>query len=133
MNQLFEDATDRQARHYGPINHEIERADWTPLADIYEHAEEYMVAVDLPGIDRDTMVLDFEDERLTIKGTRVTAASDHSQHRVERPQGKFNRSFGIPATVDAERIGAEYKDGVLYIRLPKRKEQKGQPVRIKVS
>src|SRR5215471_10974489 len=133
MNQLFEDATERQARHHGSANDEIERAEWTPLVDIYELPEEYFVALDLPGVDRESMEINLESERLLIRGTRASKTEDGAQLRVERPQGKFNRSFGIPSTVDPELIDAEYKDGVLYVRLPKRQEQKTQPVKIKVS
>ena len=133
MNQLFEDATERQARHHGSANDEIETVDWTPLVDIYELPEEYFVALDLPGVDRESMEINLESERLLIRGTRASKTEDGAQLRVERPQGKFNRSFGIPSTVDPELIDAEYKDGVLYVRLPKRQEQKTQPVKIKVS
>jgi len=133
MNQLFEDATKRRARDGEPTNDEIAHADWIPVADVYEHPEEYVVVLDLPGIDREALEINLENERLLIKGTRVTANGEQSQHRTERPQGKFNRSFGVPAAVDPHRIEAEYKDGVLYVRLPKRKEQRTQPVKIKVS
>ena len=112
---------------------EIERADWIPVADVYERPNEYVVALDLPGIDRAALEINLENERLSIKGNRSFENGDQSQHRTERPQGKFNRTFGVPAAVDPEQIEAEYKDGVLYVRLPKRKEQKAQPVKIKVS
>jgi len=133
MNQLFEDATERRARDGGQTRDEIERADWIPFADVYEHPQEYVVVLDLPGIDREALEINLENERLLIKGARATANGDRSQHRTERPQGKFNRSFAVPPTVDPQQIEAEYKDGVLYVRLPKRKEKKAQSVKIKVS
>ena len=133
MNQLFEDATERRAREGAEARDEIERADWIPVADVHESAEEYVVTVDLPGIDRATLEINLENERLSIKGMRSSTNGEQGQHRTERPQGKFNRSFGVPTAVDPEQIEAEYKDGVLYVRLPKRKEQTSRPLKIKVS
>ena len=131
MNQLFEDATQRRARERQ--RDDIERSDWVPVADVYEKPDEYVVVLDLPGIDRDALEINLENERLLIKGTRVTSNGEQSQRRAERPHGKFNRSFGLPAAIDPERIQAEYKDGVLSVHLPKRKEQKPQTLKIKVS
>ncbi len=133
MNALFEDATDRRARERSETAGDIERADWIPVADVYETAKEYVVAMDLPGIDRAGLEIDLENERLIVKGTRTSANNGEEQHRTERPQGRFNRTFGVPAAVDPEQIEAEYKDGVLYVRLPKRKERAPQSVKIKVS
>ena len=133
MNQLFEDATERRARESAETRDEIERADWIPVADVFERPEEYVVTMDLPGIDRAALEINLEKERLSIKGVRSATNGDQKKHRAERPQGKFNRSFGVPSAVDPERIEAEYKDGVLYVRLPKRKEQTSQPLKIKVS
>ncbi len=128
MNRLFEDATQRRANTDG--GDEFERADWTPAADIYETESGYAIAIDLPGISRDAVEIDVDDNRLIVKGTRNVAPS---KHRNERPRGKFMRTFSIPGSVDQGGIGADYKDGVLQIRLPKRQEQKSQRVVIKVS
>jgi len=133
MNQLFEDATERRTRGSNESRDEIECADWIPVADVYERPEEYVVVLDLPGVDRAALEINLENERLAIKGKRSFENGDRSQHRTERPQGKFNRTFGVPAAVDPEQIEAEYKDGVLSVRLPKRREQKAQAVKIKVS
>ncbi len=127
MNRLFEDATQRRANDAGD---QFERADWTPAADIYETQSGYAIALDLPGINRDAVEIDVDDNRLIVKGIRVI---DETTHRSERPRGKFLRTFSIPASVDQDAIGAEYKDGVLNIRLPKRQEQKAQKIAIKVS
>jgi len=131
MNRLFEDATDRRARRESNSRDEFERADWTPASDIYETDSGYVIAVDLPGVDRNAVEIDLDDNRLVIRGTRVIPESN--KHRVERPAGKFFRSFSVPGSVEQGQIGAEYKDGVLQIKLPKRKEPKPQRVEIKVS
>src|SRR5690349_11974794 len=128
MNRLFEDATQRRANTDG--GDEFERADWTPAADIYETESGYAIAIDLPGISRDAVEIDLDDNRLTVKGNRLI---EDSRHRNERPRGKFLRTFSIPGSVDQGGIGAEYKEGVLLIRLPKRKEQKAQKITVKVS
>jgi HSP20 family protein len=128
MNRLFEDATQR--RQSGTED-EFERADWTPAADIYETDSGYLIALDLPGIDREALEIDVDDSRLVVKGTRTIAES--KQHRSERPRGKFLRTFSVPGSVDQARIGAEFKDGVLHIRLPKRSEQKPKKIDIKIG
>ena len=130
MNRLFEDATQRRTQG-DTTGDEFERADWTPAADIYEIDSGYLIALDLPGIDRDALEIDAEDNRLVVKGTRPIAES--KQHRTERPRGKFLRTFSVPGSVDQAKIAAEYKDGVLQIRLPKRSEQKPKKIDIKIS
>ena len=131
MNQLFEDATERCVRAGAETRDAIEHADWVPAADVYEEAEYYIVALDLPGVDRSALEIDLENSQLTIRGNR--AGGGQAEHRCERPRGNFARTFGMPPSIDQERIEAEYKDGVLYVRLGKRSEQKSQRVEIKVS
>ena len=129
MNRLFEDATHRHSRN--DQGDEFERADWTPAADVYETDSDYEIVIDLPGVNRDALEVDIEDNRLVIKGVRSVEPTN--RQRTERPNGKFIRTFTVPASVDQTRIGAEYRDGVLQIRLPKRKEPRAQRVEIKVS
>ena len=130
MNRLFEDATQRRTQP-GEAGDEFERADWTPVADIYETDSGYMIAIDLPGIKRDDIEIDIDDNRLMVKGARVI--DDSRSRRSERPRGKFLRSFSVPAAIDQNKIGADDKDGVLQIRLPKRAEQKAQKIEVKIS
>ena len=131
MNRLFEDATQRRNQAEATGGDEFERADWTPAADIYETETGYLIAMDLPGIDREALEIDVDENRLIVKGTR--AISESRQHRSERPRGKFLRTFGVPGSVDQGKIGAEYKEGVLQIRLPKRGEQKSKKIGIKIG
>ncbi len=142
MNRLFEDATQRRtSEHSGKPNvpddrssvkdiEGVETADWYPAADVYENQNEYVVAVDLPGIDRSTLDITIDDDRLAIKGKR-----DENDSTVagERPRGNFRRMFDVPASVVQNEIKAEYKDGVLKIRLPRQPERKTQRIEIKVS
>jgi HSP20 family protein len=131
MNRLFEDATQRRTQTDGSVGDEFERADWTPASDIYETDSGYLIALDLPGIDREALEIDINDNRLVVKGTRAIAES--RQHRTERPRGKFLRTYSVPGSVDQGKIAAEYKDGVLQISLPKRSEQKPKRIDIKIS
>ena len=131
MNRLFEDATQRRSQADAGAGDEFERADWTPASDIYETESAYVIAMDLPGIDRDALEIDIDDNRLVVKGTRAIAET--RQHRTERPKGKFVRTYSVPASVDQAKIAGEYKDGVLQITLPKRTEQKPKKIDIKIS
>ena len=131
MNRLFEDATQRRTQAGTASNDEFEHADWTPMSDIYETESGYLIAIDLPGINREALEIDIDENRLIIKGTREVAES--KQYRTERPRGKFLRTFSVPGSVDHSKIGAEYKDGVLQIRLPRRSETKPKKIDIKIS
>jgi HSP20 family protein len=131
MNRLFEDATQRRNQADGGAGDEFERADWTPASDIYETDSGYLIALDLPGINREALEIDINDNRLMVKGTRAIAESRAS--RTERPRGKFLRTYSVPPAVDQGKIAAEYKDGVLQISLPKRTEQKPKKIDIKIG
>ena len=131
MNRLFQDATQRRTQADAGAGDEFERADWTPASDIYETESGYLIALDLPGIDRNALEIDIDDNRLVVKGTRPIAQS--RQHRTERPRGKFLRTYTVPGSVDQAKIAAEYKDGVLQISLPKRTEQKPKRIDIKIT
>ena len=132
MNRLFEDATDRQART--GESDEIESADWHPAADVYDSEEAYLIAVDLPGVVRSELEIDLDDEKLVIRGSRTIshAALEKTKPSV-RPHGRFRRSFKVPGNVAQEGIQAEYKNGVLEVKLPKRNEPKGWRIQIKVQ
>ncbi|HEX7316161.1 MAG TPA: Hsp20/alpha crystallin family protein [Pyrinomonadaceae bacterium] len=131
MNRLFEEAADRRA----PAREEegeIERADWIPAADVYEDEREYLLALDLPGIERDGLDVSLDDGRLVIRGERKGQEGLHAR-RTERPQGRFVRTFSLPDAVDRGTITADYKDGVLLLHLPKRDERQGRRQRIDVK
>jgi HSP20 family protein len=132
MNQVFTDATQQRARTKADADSEIEPSDWFPAADVYENADEYLVTIDLPGIERSGLDISLENNRLIVRGERFIEEQQDTR-RLERPAGRFLRRFEVPGTVETELIAAEYKDGVLIIRLPKRREEKSQRVQIKVS
>ena len=132
MNRLFEDATERRAR--AGDSDEIEAVDWHPAADVYETEGEYLIAVDLPGVERSAVDIDLDDEKLVVRGTRtINRNGAEGKERGARPHGRFRRNFSVPANVADDGIQAEYKNGVLEITLPKRKETRAQRIQIKVQ
>ena len=131
MNRLFEDATVRRTPLDAQASDDIEAAEWYPMADVYDDTGDYLIAVDLPGIDRSALEITIDDNRLTIKGTR--SIGETSTDRTERPAGRFLRTFTVPGSIVQEGIHAAYKDGVLEVRLPKRKEETSKRIEIKVT
>lgn len=129
---MFEDASKQRSNDDEESEQEIERADWTPAADVYNREHEYVIMIDLPGIEREALELSLDNDKLLVRGARTI--EKNAAQRLERKHGRFLRRFGpLPPTVDQSSISAEYKDGVLSIRLPKRQEQKAQRVEIKIQ
>jgi HSP20 family protein len=108
---------------------------WSPVADIYETDNDLVVTMDLPGIDPKQVDLRVENNVLTIRGDREFAKNVETEnfHRVERNYGTFFRSFTLASTVNAEKINAVYKDGVLSITLPKAEQAKPRKIQIASS
>ncbi|HEX8178019.1 MAG TPA: Hsp20/alpha crystallin family protein [Pyrinomonadaceae bacterium] len=134
MNRLFEDAARRQEPGAGKGEDELERAEWTPASDVYETEREFVVELDLPGIDRAALDVSLNDNKLTVRGERPAPPDLPARRAQNRPFGRFLSKFGpLPQNVDQKSIAAEYKDGVLRLRLPKRAEQKKGRIKINVS
>jgi HSP20 family protein len=134
MNRLFEDTQRRHDHLNEEREAELERADWVPASDIYETETEFVIAIDLPGIDRSALEVSVDENRLTVRGERKVEEGATRRGGNGRPFGRFLSRFGpLPATVDQKNIAAEYRDGVLSLRLPRRAEQKTGRVKIAVS
>jgi HSP20 family protein len=118
-------------------NHSEESAwtTWAPAVDIYETPNELVVKADLPDVNEKEIDVRVENNLLTIRGERKfeKSVSEENFLRVERTYGSFSRSFSLPNTVNAEQIGAEYKNGVLTVTLPKREESKPRQVKVTVN
>lgn len=112
-------------------------AEWTPAVDVVENAEEGFIhlAVELPGLTRDDVKITIDENTLSIAGERKQTFREQKRGfaRVERAYGSFARSFTLPTTVDAGKISAEMKDGVLHLRLPKREEARPRQIEVKVA
>lgn len=124
LNRMF-------ASLYGGEN--LQRGGWMPAVDIYETDQhEVVLKAELPEVNREDISITFESNVLTLSGERKfenQMAPDRFQ-RMERQYGAFSRSFTVPATVDATRISATHKDGVLTIRLPQREEARPKQITV---
>ena len=113
----------------------MNRGTWTPSVDIYEADGALVLKADLPEMRREDIDVTVENNTLTIRGERK---HDHEIkqehfHRVERAYGTFVRQFSLSPTVDSAKIAAEYKDGVLSVKLPVREEAKPRTVKVEVA
>ncbi len=107
-------------------------ASWTPGVDVVEEADAYVFSADLPGVPKEDVEITFEDNILTIAGSRERREeSNNGQYRrVERRYGKFTRSFSLPSQVDTAKVDASFKDGVLMVRVPKAETAKARKIKI---
>jgi HSP20 family protein len=114
---------------------------WMPPVDIFHNGDhEVVLTAELPGMERENIDITVENFVLTIKGEKkfapVTPGHDVKEeqyHHVERRYGTFSRSFSLPQTVDAGKVAAEYKHGVLTVRLPLREEAKPRQIKVDVA
>lgn len=107
---------------------------WMPAVDVYEEANgDFVLKAELPAVRRDDIKLSMEGLTLTLEAERHvdTEVQRDRYHRIERSYGSFRRSFTLPATVDASRIEANYQDGLLTVRLPRREESKPRQIEVK--
>ena len=131
MNRLFNDS-------YGSRNqedHMLSRGTWVPPVDIWEAEGELVLKAELPDMKREDIDVTVENHTLTIRGERKldNEIKQENFHRVERAYGSFVRTFSLPPTVDSGRIGAEYKNGVLTVKLPMREEAKPRQIDVQVA
>ena len=109
---------------------------WMPPVDIYQTGEhELVLKAELPDMVREDIDVNIENFVLTIRGEKKVAGDvkDEQFHHVERRYGAFSRSFSLPQTVDPNRVSAEYKHGVLTVRLPLRDEAKPRSIKVDVA
>ena len=107
-----------------------------PPVDIYQNGEhELVLKAELPDMSREDIDITVDNGTLTIKGEKKFASDvkDEQYHRVERRYGTFSRSFSLPLAVDAGKVAAEYKNGVLTVRLPMREEAKPRQIKVDVA
>lgn len=129
MNRLFGDAYLRD----GDVT---ARGSWVPSVDIYEtDGHDVVIKAELPDMTREDIEVTVENHTLTLRGERKLPADvkEEQFRRVERHYGAFTRSFTLPNTVDASKVSAEYKNGVLTMRLPYREEAKPRTISVEVA
>ena len=115
---------------------DLTRGAWVPAVDIYSNDQhELVLKAELPDMKEDEFDVTVEDNTLTLRGERKldTEVTQEQFHRIERSYGPFARSFTLPPTVDAGKVRAEYKAGVLTVRLPLREEAKPKQIKVAVA
>jgi HSP20 family protein len=132
FNQLF-NRTFSQV--FGPEGQELGSRSWSPAVDVYETDQSLVIKAELPGIDPKDLEVRVENKTLFIKGERKFEkdTKEGNYHRVERSYGTFLRSFTLPSSVNAEGAQAEYRDGILALKLAKREEAKPKTIQIQVA
>jgi HSP20 family protein len=115
--------------------HDTFFTDWAPAVDVQETPAEYILKADLPEVKKEDVKVEMEDGILTIEGERKQEKEEKGKkfHRVERSYGKFVRRFALPTEVEAGAVGAEFKDGVLVVRLPKVATTRPKSIEVKVA
>ena len=112
----------------------ISTAEWAPLVDITEDDKEYLIKAELPDVKKEDVKVAVENGRLTITGERKFEKEESKKyHRVERLYGRFVRSFIVPDIAEADKVSAEFADGVLKVHLPKSEKAKPRQIEVKVA
>jgi HSP20 family protein len=103
--------------------------------DVFEKGNNWILKAELPGLDPKQVEVRVEENTLYLKGERKFENEEKkgNYHRVERAYGLFMRSFVLPESVDADKVTAEYKDGLLTITVPKREEAKPKAIKVNVA
>ena len=131
MNRLFEQTLDRsRGEREGMV-----AGTWAPAVDIYETPDSIVLQAELPGLSKDDIDIQVRDNVLTLKGERRSEkeVKEGNYLRVERAYGGFQRAFTLPAAVQADKIRAVFKDGVLDVSIPKAEEAKPKQIKIDVK
>jgi HSP20 family protein len=121
---------------HGRPQEELIRGAWVPAVDIYSNGQhELVLKAELPDMKEEDILLSVEDNTLTLRGEKKIdgEVSEEQFHRIERAYGSFARTFALPPTVDAGKVSAEYKAGVLTVRLPLREEAKPKQIKVSVA
>lgn len=129
MDRLFD-------RFFEPWREEFPvLGEWAPQLDISETKDALVVKAEVPGLDPKEIQVVLEEQLLTIKGEKrqEKEEKDERYHRVERSYGAFARAIRLPVAVDAEKVTATFKNGLLTIKLPKSPAAKGTPIPIQAE
>ena len=138
----LEDMSDRLNRMFGrsPLARESGKDamiafDWAPSVDISENNEEFVIKAELPGVNKDDVKVAVQDGIVRIEGERKQEKEEKDKkfHRIERSYGSFLRTFSLPTNIDEAKIQAQFKDGLLNVRLPKSPTAKPKSIEVKVS
>ena len=129
MSRMFEG-------FYGRPQEDLTRGAWVPAVDIYSNGQhELVLKAELPDMKEDEIDLTVENNTLTLRGERKidTEVTEEQFHRIERSYGSFARTFSLPPAVDASKVSADYKAGILTVRLPLREEAKPKQIKVQIA
>ncbi len=129
INSLFDGSTRSNGMGQAQLSN-----GWTPALDLFQNNDDIVAVVELPGMKKEAIELLLHDGTLTISGERKDeSASGDKKARAERFVGKFRRSISLPTRVDASKVNASYKDGILTVTLPKAEEVKPKQIEVNVG
>lgn len=133
MRRFFGEPFGRLMEPFGEESMSI--STWAPTCDIYETEHEIVIKAELPDVKKEDIEVHIENNVLTLRGERKfeEETKKDNYHRVERSYGEFRRSFALPNFIDPDKINAEYKDGMLRVKIGKREEMKPKQVEVKVQ
>ncbi len=121
-------------RPNGDSEESLTAAEWMPPVDISEDEKEYLISVELPEVAKDAVNVTMENGLLSIRGERSFTRDDSTKyHRMERSYGNFARSFSIPSDADHSSIQANFKDGMLYIKIAKNEAAKPRQIEVRIG
>jgi HSP20 family protein len=132
---------DRMNRVFGDLSRRFDddvtaRGAWVPPVDIYENDQhELVLKAELPDLKREDIDIRVENNALTLSGQKKAEqeVNEDRYHRIERTYGHFSRTFSLPPTVDTGKIAAEYKHGVLTVRLPQREDARPKQIQVEIN
>jgi HSP20 family protein len=109
--------------------------EWWPTVDVTESKDKFIIKAELPGLDENDVSVTISGDVLTIKGEKKKEEEEKDEHhcRAERYYGSFQRSFHVPASVQADKVEAAFDKGILEVTLPKVEEAKKKEIKIKVK
>lgn len=127
MSNIFSDRGTRETSLF--------RGVWSPAVDISEDHNNFYLYVELPGLNREDVNVRYEEGLLTITGEKKVEdeTKDRNYHRVERGYGRFERSFRLTSNIDADKISADFSNGVLAVTLPKLETAKPKEIEVKIK
>jgi len=113
---------------------EAEQAIWAPEIEVFDREGQYVVRADLPGLKKEDVRVEVTDNALILEGERRKEHEERREgfYRSERSYGRFSRAIPLPEGVDTEHVKAEFKDGVLEVRLPAPRRQQQQRRQIEI-
>lgn len=129
INRLFKDAFNDFDQGSDPLT------SWYPATDIFETKDDYVFKLEVPGLSKDDVNIELNDNTLTIKGEKKEEKEikKENYHRIESSSGKFSRSFTLPRNIDTKKVNAHMENGILELRVAKAEDKKAKAIPINIK